>query len=80
MQATDDRILEFLESEGRSTPSSMTDEGPYDYHRKTVQRRLSKLMDAGLVERVGRGLYQITNEGQRYLAGQADLRDTPEPE
>lgn len=80
MQSADDRILEWLESEGTTTPKTLSDESPYDYHRNTVQRRLRLLSKAGLVERVGRGVYRITEEGEKYLAGESDLRDVDEPE
>lgn len=79
MKPTDDRILEYHDTEGVTTPKSMADESPYDYHRNTIQRRLSKLSKANLVNRVGRGVYQITEKGQEYLEGEIDLRDEPEP-
>lgn len=80
MQATDDRILEWLDTEGVTTPKTLAEEGPWNYHRKTIQRRLKKLQKAGLTERVGRGVYRISNDGIRYLHGEEDLRGTPEPE
>ena len=80
MQPADDRILEYLDTEGVATPKSLADEGPYDYHRKTVQRRLSELSKINLVERVGRGVYRITPKGREYLSGDADLRDEEKPE
>jgi hypothetical protein len=80
MQASDDRILEYLDSMGDGGPSSIIDDGDFDFHRKTVGRRLRLLSKAGLVERVGRGVYRISNKGRRYLAGQEDLRDEPKPE
>lgn len=80
MQAADDRILEYLRAEGVTTPKSLSDESPYDYHRNTVQRRLRLLSKAGLVERVGRGVYTISEEGEAYLDGELDLRDAEEPE
>jgi len=78
MQPVDDRILEYLDAEGVVTPKSLVVEGPYDYHRNTVQRRLRLLSKASLVERVGRGVYRITGEGTEYLAGTRDLRDLEE--
>lgn len=80
MQAVDDRILEWLDSEGAQTPKSIVDEWGLDYHRETVGRRLRLLLKSGLVEKVGRGVYRITPKGRGYLAGQEDLRDVEEPE
>lgn len=80
MNAADDRILEWLDTEGVATPKTLTDDSPFDYHRKTIQRRLRKLDKAGLIERVGRGVYRITDQGRAYLIGEADLRDLEEPE
>lgn len=80
MQRVDDRLLEYLESEGTQTPKSIADEWGYDYHRETLGRRLRLLTKAGLVEKVGRGVYRITETGVGYLIGQEDLRDEPEPE
>lgn len=80
MQAADDRILEYLDSKGDGTPTSIIDDGGFDYHRKTVGRRLRLLSKAGLVERVGRGIYRITEDGERYLEGELDLRDEPKRE
>lgn len=80
MQATDDRLLEYLDSKGDGTPKSIIDDGEFDFHRKTVGRRLRLLSKTGLVERVGRGVYRITDDGRDYLAGNLDLRDEPVPD
>lgn len=80
MQAIDDRILEYLDEEGTATPKSITENWPFDYHRETVGRRLRLLSKAALLEKVGRGVYRVSNAGIRYLHGEEDLRDVPEPE
>jgi Mn-dependent DtxR family transcriptional regulator len=41
-----------------------------DHSRKEVNRRLRKLEAATLVEKVKRGKYRITPEGEAYLAGE----------
>jgi predicted transcriptional regulator len=43
-----------------------------DKARSEVNRRLSVLVDHGLVERVKRGYYKITETGELYLAGDLD--------
>ena len=43
-----------------------------DKSRSEVNRRLSELVDIGLVERVKRGYYEITDAGEQYLPGDLD--------
>jgi predicted transcriptional regulator len=43
-----------------------------DKSRSEVNRRLSELVGIGLVERVKRGYYEITDAGERYLSGDLD--------
>jgi predicted transcriptional regulator len=67
MNPVDDQILELLEEEGNMTPRGV------EHFGVTVSDhagdRLSKLAEYGLVERITRGLYRITDEGLRYLEG-----------
>ncbi|WP_020221715.1 helix-turn-helix domain-containing protein [Halarchaeum acidiphilum] len=66
MTALDDRILSlFHSSELVLTPAIIALN--LDYSRSEVNRRLSKLADAGYVERVDRGKYQLTGQGSAYL-------------
>jgi repressor of nif and glnA expression len=75
MQAGDLKFLEYLEQhEGEILGPAMvakntrkTDDG--DYNRDYVWRRLQDLVDAGLVDKVGRGEYTITDYGIEYLEG-----------
>jgi predicted transcriptional regulator len=79
MVLADERILEFLEAEGRASPSMIADDDRIPFVRQYINRRLSKLTDSGLTQKVGRGFYQITTTGEEYLSGETDLRDLPEP-
>lgn len=81
MTRADDAILEFLLNEGNkpiiSTPAVI--EANIDYQISHVRTRLRELENADLVEYYDedRGLYQITDRGRAYLAGElekADLR------
>lgn len=68
MVPMDDRILElFHSSELVLTPAIIA----YNtgYSREEVNRRLSELQEHGLVERVDRGKYRITELGEEYLHG-----------
>jgi predicted transcriptional regulator len=48
---------------------------------EAVGRRLSELPEAGLINRIKRGRYEITDRGREYLTGEIDadeLEDTVE--
>lgn len=73
MTPLDDHVLElFYESRLVLTPAVIAYN--LDYSRAEVNRHLSTLVDAGYVERVERGKYALTPDGEAYLRG-AD--DTP---
>jgi predicted transcriptional regulator len=80
LSQTDERILEFLDSESKGTPQEIADAIPTDSSNKYVNQRLSMLLKVGLVERVARGQYRITPKGRGFLAGEQDLRDVEKPE
>ncbi|WP_411965399.1 helix-turn-helix domain-containing protein [Haloferax sp. YSMS24] len=68
MVPMDDEILEvFRSSDLVLTPSIVAHN--IGRSRGEVNRRLTELTDHGLVERVGRGKYQITRFGEEYLQG-----------
>ena len=67
----DDEILELLaESELTLSPSIIAFN--LDRSREGVADRISVLTDYGLVEKVERGKYRITEEGNQYLRGELD--------
>ena len=79
MTQADDRILETLEdSDLILSPRILAVNN--DYTRQHVSRRLSELVDAGLINRVDDGLYEITDRGRAYLAGDLDSDDLENPE
>ena len=67
----DDRILEALATSGLVLSPSVI-AFYIDKARSEVNRRLSVLVDHGLVERVKRGYYKITKMGDQYLTGDLD--------
>lgn len=71
----DDRILESLDSSGMILSPSVIAIN-IDKSRDEVNRRLSTLVDHGLVTRIQRGYYEITERGQQYLKGDLDLTQT----
>lgn len=68
---TDDRILEALHSSGMVLSPAVIGKN-IDRSREEVTRRLSVLVDYGLVIRVERGYYEITELGEQYLEGELD--------
>lgn len=79
MTQGDDRILETLESSGLVLSPRILSENT-DYTRNYINKRLKKLRENGLVERVDEGLYEITDRGRDYLAGELDADDLEEPD
>jgi predicted transcriptional regulator len=71
MNQTDDRILMLLDESGLLlTPATIAVN--LDYTRNWVSKRLSRLLDAGLVERTDSAHYRITELGQDYIAGEVE--------
>lgn len=69
MQAADDRLLEYLEANSASSISTIDESEKIVYHYNTIGRRLRKLPELGLVEKIGQGVYRISGEGREYLKG-----------
>ena len=67
----DERILEALVSSRMILPPSVIAIN-IDKSRSQVNRRLSILVDYGLVDRVERGYYEVTSVGEAYLVGDLD--------
>lgn len=67
----DDRILEALASSGMILSPSVIAIN-IDKSRSQVNRRLSVLVEYGLVTRVKRGYYEVTSTGEAYLEGDLD--------
>ena len=78
MKPTDDLILELLEEEGQYPPKIIAEK--IDKHPKYVGKRCRELRDHDLLRNLGRGLYQITDLGKAYLAGELDTTELDDPE
>ena len=73
MTPSDDRILELIREYGNLTPTAIEDfGGPVRQH---ASRRCAKLAKYGLLKRVHRGLYGITDEGRAYLDEELDASE-----
>lgn len=73
MKPVDDVILEFVAEHGQHPPKLIAEN--IDKHEKYVGNRCRTLRDYGLLRNLGRGLYQITDEGEQYLAGELDASE-----
>ncbi|WP_335999357.1 ArsR family transcriptional regulator [Halorientalis halophila] len=79
MTRADDAILEFLQNEGNeplnATPAVI--QANISYQISHVRSRLRKLDKAGLVEYYNedRGIYQISENGKKYLHGTIDSEE-----
>lgn len=77
MEPVDERILEFMQSEDAFEPTQFDDEGicPAKY----ASYRCRELAAYGLLNRLMPGVYELTDAGERYLAGELDPSEL-EPE
>ncbi|WP_224268355.1 transcriptional regulator [Haloprofundus salinisoli] len=71
---TDERILEAL-GDSKMILSPAVIAKNIDRSREEVTRRLAILVDYGLVERIERGYYVISELGHQYLDGNLDASD-----
>lgn len=81
MVLTDNQILEAIRDEGNMTPLALSKEGEIpriSIGRKYAGERCRKLLEYGLLEKVDRGLYRLTDDGRAYLNEQLDA-STLEP-
>ncbi|NLV13940.1 MULTISPECIES: hypothetical protein [Haloarcula] len=79
---TDEMILTELR-DGRNLGANIADE--IGRHKKTVTKRLNQLEDYGLVNNIGRGVYELTESGRialdhidKYDRSSNELEDTIE--
>lgn len=81
MVLADDRILEYIREEGSGRPKEMADSGYVPYSRQYISRRCKELVEHGLLEDLGNGVYIITERGEKYLDGEIhtgeDVSDDP---
>lgn len=77
-QPADDRILEVIRQEGNMTPLALSKEGEVprvDVSRKWAGVRCRELAKYGLLNRLDRGLYGITDDGIAYLDEDLDAAE-----
>jgi predicted transcriptional regulator len=72
MTLWDDRILELLYNRGPMSVGELGDTDVIRVTRQHVSRRCKKLAENGLLNAYANGVYDITEEGERYLRGEID--------
>ncbi|WP_308219566.1 winged-helix domain-containing protein [Halorientalis litorea] len=72
MTIWDDRILEIISVEGSGAASELKERDELDIAHSTISRRLKKLSEHGLLNRLANGVYTLTDEGEAYLEGEYD--------
>lgn len=72
MNLWDDRILEILEDEGPLPVGKLFKHNAIHTSKSTVSRRCNILKEKGLLREIGNGVYEITDVGEAYLAGEYD--------
>ncbi|APX98557.1 hypothetical protein SAMN05421809_3565 [Natronorubrum daqingense] len=78
MVPSDDKILELIREYGNLTPTAIEDlGGPSAGH---ARNRCPVLAKYGLVDRISRGLYGITEEGEAYLNEELDASELKQNE
>jgi len=75
MALVDDRVLEYVDEHGSGSPSEMKKEGPIRYSRPYIHDRCKTLVEEGLLNHLGNGIYTITDDGEAYLDGDLDTQN-----
>lgn len=78
MTIADERILEFLDEEGPHLPSKIAEDERMYFSDQYIGRRCRKLAEYGLLRNLGNGVYQISEEGEQYLAEELDVKELGE--
>jgi len=79
MVLADDRILEYIRENGSGSPGEMADSGYVRYTGSYISKRCKKLVEHGLLNDLGNGVYTITERGEKYLEGEIDTsEDAPD--
>lgn len=73
MRPVDERILELMRDEGNLTPRAVDDFGVTSHGH--ANDRFSTLAEYGLVEKISRGLYRLTDDGIAFLDEELDASD-----
>jgi len=79
MKQLDERILEYVESEGWATPRIMAKDSRFSASRGHIYERCRMLHYIQFVVPIYGDAYELTTDGKQYLDGQIDARYRPWP-
>ncbi len=79
MTQMDEKILEYLHSEGWGTPSVMARSRAFHVSEGHLRDRCKRLEYVGFVESITSSMYDITMDGILYLHGKLDASHRPTP-
>ncbi|EMA67596.1 PhiH1 repressor-like protein [Halorubrum aidingense JCM 13560] len=81
MTIWDDRIMEIIREGGPTSASELAKHNYIHTSRPNISRRLNKLADHGLLQRLPNGVYSLSQKGELYLDGELnaeELADQPQ--
>ena len=78
MTIWDDRIMEIIRDGGPTSASELVKHQYIHTSRSTISRRLNKLADHGLLQRLPNGVFSLTEKGNRYLNGDLNVEELDE--
>lgn len=79
MEQIDERILEYLDSEGWGTPTMMAESKQFKASPGRIGERCKMLQYAGMVAPIHDEMYELTMNGELYLKEEIDARYRPWP-
>jgi predicted transcriptional regulator len=75
MTLADDRILEYIHENESDALKEMKDSGYVRFSRQYISQRCKVMVEHGLLQHLGNGVYVITDEGEQYLDGKLDTAE-----
>lgn len=79
MITLDDRILEHVVEENRSSPRIMSSRPTFTASRAYIRERWQMLVYAGFLAPFASDMYVLTTSGRLYLDGEIDAAHQPRP-
>jgi hypothetical protein len=79
MEQLDERIMEFVWSEGWASPSLLENERGFSASVGRLRDRCMYLHYVGFIEPIHGEMYDLTSEGILYLKGEIDAGHYPDP-
>ena len=79
MVLADDRILEYIRENDSGGATEMAESDYVRYSQSYISKRCKELVNHGLLQDLGNGVYIITDRGEEYLEGEVDTsEDAPD--